>query len=108
MDNTMDNRNPLFSLESVSKGFYSKQSKIEILNQASFTIHKGETVAVVGSSGIGKSTLLNLIGTLDKPDSGNVLYQNEDLSVFSDEQLARFRNTKIGFVFQFNYLLKGL
>ncbi len=107
MDNTMDNRNPLFSLESVSKGFYSKQSKIEILNQASFTIHKGETVAVVGSSGIGKSTLLNLIGTLDKPDSGNVLYQNEDLSVFSDEQLARFRNTKIGFVFQFHYLLQG-
>ena len=98
---------PLMSLQSVSKGFYLKTSKIEILNNASFNIYKGETLAVVGSSGIGKSTLLNLIGTLDKPDSGKILFQKDDLSLYNDEKLAHFRNLKVGFVFQFHYLLKG-
>ncbi|MCF6248401.1 MAG: ATP-binding cassette domain-containing protein, partial [Desulfobacula sp.] len=97
----MDNVSSLITLESVSKGFYSQTSRIEILKDASFEIQKGETIAVVGSSGIGKSTLLQLIGTLDKPDSGKILFQNKDLSVFSDVQLAGFRNDKIGFVFQF-------
>jgi len=104
----MDNsRMPMMSLQSVSKCFYLKTSKIEILKKASFNIYKGETIAVVGSSGIGKSTLLNLIGTLDKPDSGKILFQKDDLSLYNDEKLAYFRNLKIGFVFQFHYLLKG-
>ena len=104
----MDNsRMPMMSLQSVSKCFYLKTSKIEILKKASFNIYKGETIAVVGSSGIGKSTLLNLIGTLDKPDSGKILFQEDDLSLYNDEKLAYFRNLKIGFVFQFHYLLKG-
>ncbi|WP_299977504.1 ABC transporter ATP-binding protein [Desulfobacula sp.] len=98
---------PMMSLQSVSKCFYLKTSKIEILNNASFNIYKGETIAVVGPSGIGKSTLLHIIGTLDKPDSGKILFQKDDLSLYNDEKLARFRNLKIGFVFQFHYLLKG-
>ncbi len=97
----------LMSLQNVSKNFYSKASKIEILNKACFEIFKGETIAVTGSSGIGKSTLLNLIGTLDKPDEGNFFFKNNDLSLYSDEKLASFRNLKIGFVFQFHYLLQG-
>jgi len=98
---------PLISLQDVSKCFYSKSSKIEILNNASFNIHKGETIAIVGASGIGKSTLLHIIGTLDKPDSGKIFFQKSDLFSYEDEKLASFRNSKIGFVFQFHYLLQG-
>lgn len=104
----MDNiQMPLMSLQSVSKCFHSKTADIEILKDAPFSLYKGETIAVVGSSGIGKSTLLNLIGTLDKPDSGKIFFKKEDLSLYNDEKLAHFRNFKIGFVFQFHYLLQG-
>ncbi|MCK5836734.1 MAG: ABC transporter ATP-binding protein [Desulfobacula sp.] len=98
---------PLMSLQSVSKSFSSKTAKIEILNTASFNLYKGETIAIIGSSGIGKSTLLNIIGTLDKPDAGKIFFQNKDLLSSGDEKIARFRNSKIGFVFQFHYLLQG-
>ncbi|MCP3872523.1 MAG: ABC transporter ATP-binding protein [Desulfobacteraceae bacterium] len=104
MDNT---QTPLIKIESVSKNFHSKTSKIEILNNADFDIYKGESIAVVGASGIGKSTLLHIIGTLDKPDSGNIFFQGKDLLSYKGEQLANFRNAKIGFVFQFHYLLQG-
>lgn len=98
---------PLMSLQSVSKGFYSKSSKIEILNTSSFNIYKGETIAIVGASGIGKSTVLNIIGTLDRPDSGKIFFQENDLLLLGDEKIADFRNSKLGFVFQFHYLLQG-
>ncbi len=104
----MDNSSlPLMSLQSVSKCFRSKASDIEILNDTDFNVYKGETIAIVGSSGIGKSTLLNLIGTVDKPDSGKILFKGNDLSLYNDEKLAGFRNLNIGFVFQFHYLLQG-
>ncbi len=108
-DAPMDNplAAPLLELEGISKEFTSKSSSLEILNHADFSIHKGETMAVVGASGIGKSTLLNIIGTLDKPDKGCLMYKGEDLFSYGDEKLARFRNRKIGFVFQFHYLLQG-
>jgi lipoprotein-releasing system ATP-binding protein len=104
MDNSLI---PLMSLKAVSKYFYFKESKIEILNAASFDIYEGETIAIVGASGIGKSTLLNMIGTLDIPDSGKIFFQKQDLFAYGDEKIARFRNSKIGFVFQFHYLLQG-
>jgi lipoprotein-releasing system ATP-binding protein len=104
MDNTGD---PLISLEDVSKQFTSKTVTIEILKETRFQIYRGETIAVVGPSGIGKSTLLNIIGTLEKPETGQLLYQGRDLFALNDEQLARFRNAQIGFVFQFHYLLQG-
>ncbi len=104
MDNSLTK---LMSLQDVSKTFYSKASKIEILNKADFDIFQGETIAVVGPSGIGKSTLLNLIGTLDKPDSGKFFFEDSDLSLYNDDKLACFRNFTIGFVFQFHYLLQG-
>lgn len=103
----MDNPDALILLESVSKSFYSQTVEIPILKNADFKIYKGETIAVVGSSGIGKSTVLNLIGTLDKPDSGDIRFSGENLSSLSDIHLARFRNKRIGFVFQFHYLLQG-
>jgi len=104
----MDNSSsPLVMLQSVSRCFYSKTAKIEILNNASFDIYEGETIAIVGSSGIGKSTVLNIIGTLDKPDSGKILYRGKNVLSYGDEKIAGFRNATIGFVFQFHYLLQG-
>ena len=64
-----------------------------------------ELLAIVGASGVGKSTLLHIIGTLDRPTSGSVLYDEQDVFTLSDTELARFRNQEIGFVFQFHHLL---
>ncbi len=105
MDNAAST--PFISLETVSKIFNGRTASIEILKETSFHIHKGETIAVVGSSGIGKSTLLNIIGTLDKPDTGKVRFLGQDIYALGDEKLARFRNLQVGFVFQFHYLLQG-
>ncbi len=105
MDNLVGD--PLISLEGVSKQFNSRTATLEILKESNFQIYRGETIAVVGPSGIGKSTLLNIIGTLDKPETGKLLYQGQDLFALNDERLARFRNAQIGFVFQFHYLLQG-
>ena len=102
-----DSRETLIVLDSVSKGFNGKGNRINILNHSDFQILRGETIAVVGASGIGKSTLLNMIGTLDRPDGGRVLYQGNDLFSLSDHDLAQFRNQRIGFIFQFHYLLQG-
>ncbi|MFA5905075.1 MAG: ABC transporter ATP-binding protein [Desulfobacula sp.] len=77
------------------------------MNNTDFNVYKGESIAIVGSSGIGKSTLLNLIGTIDKPDTGKILFKGNDLSSYNDEKIAGFRNSKIGFVFQFHYLMQG-
>ncbi|MCA1786141.1 MAG: ATP-binding cassette domain-containing protein, partial [Desulfobacteraceae bacterium] len=90
----------IMRLEQVSKTFFSPTARIEILKHSDFTIAKGETLAVVGASGIGKSTLLNIIGTLDRPDQGRVMFRDQDLFSMGDNQLAAFRNERIGFVFQ--------
>jgi ABC-type lipoprotein export system ATPase subunit len=95
----------LLKLENISKS-YAKDRVI--LDQLSLEISAGERVAIVGPSGSGKTTLLNLIGTLDRPDSGKMYFENQDLSAYSDQQLAAFRNEKIGFVFQMHHLLPQL
>lgn len=98
---------PVMSLKGISKSFVTKAAEIRILEQASLDIYKGETIAVVGASGIGKSTLLNIIGTLDQPDEGKILFEEKEVLSYSDSKLAGFRNAKLGFVFQFHYLLQG-
>jgi ABC-type lipoprotein export system ATPase subunit len=95
----------LLKLEKISKS-YSKDRTI--LDQLDLEVYAGERIAIVGPSGSGKTTLLNLIGTLDRPDSGKMYFENQDLSVFTDQQLAGFRNEKIGFVFQMHHLLPQL
>ncbi len=95
----------LLNLENISKS-YSKDRVI--LDQLNLEINAGERVAIVGPSGSGKTTLLNLIGTLDRPDSGKMIFDGQDLSAMNDNQLAQFRNRKIGFVFQMHHLLPQL
>ena len=79
--------------------------ELEVLEDVSFTINRGEIVAIVGESGAGKSTLLHLLGTLDRPSKGKVLFEGSDIFAQNDNQLAHFRNRSIGFVFQFHHLL---
>ncbi|MGD8285551.1 MAG: ABC transporter ATP-binding protein [Desulfobacterales bacterium] len=79
--------------------------RIEVLKDLNFDLQAGETAAIVGASGIGKSTLLHLLGTLDRPDSGELLFKGEDVFSYDDIRLAQFRNESVGFVFQFHHLL---
>lgn len=76
-----------------------------VLDDISLTVGRNEIVTVVGPSGAGKTTLLQIAGTLDRPDSGKVLYDGEDLLRMNDRKLSRFRNANIGFIFQFHQLL---
>nr|WP_319399915.1 ABC transporter ATP-binding protein [uncultured Carboxylicivirga sp.] len=78
---------------------------LEVLKGIDLSINKGEVVSIVGASGAGKTTLLQILGTLDKPDKGVVQIDGESVLQMNEKQLARFRNTKIGFVFQFHQLL---
>ncbi len=83
----------------------SKTETLRVLKGIDTEIYEGEIITIVGPSGAGKSTLLHIIGTLDKPTSGNVIFDGEDVFSLGSNDLARFRNTRIGFVFQFHHLL---
>lgn len=87
------------------KNIYKAYGKIEVLKGVDIDIQKGEVVSIVGPSGSGKSTLLHILGTLDKPDRGEVTMHNVSISSLSGKKLAAFRNKNIGFVFQFHHLL---
>jgi lipoprotein-releasing system ATP-binding protein len=88
-----------------AKNLLKKYGALTVVNDVSLTVHKGEIVSIVGPSGAGKSTLLHLLGGLDKADSGSVLIDNTDMLQLPARKQARFRNTHIGFVFQFHHLL---
>ncbi len=95
----------LFSIQGLHKSFVEGEKEIVVLRELDMTIGEGERLAIVGESGVGKSTLLHILGTLDRPSSGQLIYQGRDLSLLRDEELAYFRNQEIGFIFQFHYLL---
>lgn len=88
-----------------AKNIYKTYGSLQVLKGVDFTINKGEIVSIVGSSGAGKSTLLHILGTLDTADSGEIYLNNNRIDILKGKQLARFRNTHIGFVFQFHHLL---
>jgi lipoprotein-releasing system ATP-binding protein len=96
---------PLISLRDIQKSYRNNGTEINVLDHLSVDIFSGDTIAIVGESGIGKSTFLHVLGTLDQPDDGAFLYKNTDVFQFDKKRLADFRNTTLGFVFQFHYLL---
>ncbi len=95
----------IITARNISKRFTHNGVHMDILKGVNLALRAGETLAVVGASGIGKSTLLHILGTLDRPDRGSLFYRGEDVFAFSDDRLARFRNESVGFVFQFHHLL---
>jgi len=91
----------ILELKHINKSFGS----LQVLRDVSLTVQRGELLAIVGPSGAGKTTLLQIAGTLDRPDSGSVLYSGEDVMRLRDRRLSAFRNSHIGFIFQFHRLL---
>jgi lipoprotein-releasing system ATP-binding protein len=88
-----------------ANGIHKSYRELEILKGVDFNVNKGEIVTIVGASGAGKSTLLHIIGTLDKADRGEVIINDVTVSKLSPSNLSTFRNTHIGFIFQFHHLL---
>lgn len=96
----------ILKTNSLSKSFQTtKKVKLKVLNEITLEIKKENITIIVGASGAGKSTLLHLLGGLDRPDSGEVFYEDKNIFDFSDDKLAKFRNNNVGFVFQFHHLL---
>lgn len=91
---------PIIQLNNVSKRFQSSSGEITILKDVSFSVLPGEKVAIIGPSGSGKSTALSLIGLLDTPTTGDITIDGKSVASMSEQELARFRNEKIGFIFQ--------
>jgi lipoprotein-releasing system ATP-binding protein len=104
-DNDSGQAANLITVRRLSKSFTNGGASIDILTDLDFDLSIGESVAIVGASGIGKSTLLHIVGTLDRPDSGELLFKGDDVFSYDDLKLARFRNKSVGFVFQFHHLL---
>lgn len=96
----------ILSCRKVEKSFHKEGNLVHVLRGVDLDIQEGETLAILGSSGAGKSTLLHVIGTLERPTHGDVFYCGENVSRYSAEKMARFRNRELGFVFQFHYLLQ--
>jgi lipoprotein-releasing system ATP-binding protein len=95
----------LLAALSVSRSFRSGPRRIDVLSSLEFEIASGESVAIVGDSGVGKSTLLHLLGGLDRPDAGTVRFRGEALPWNNAQAMGRYRNRHVGFVFQFHHLL---
>ncbi len=91
----------MLSVKALSKQY----AHLEVVKHVSLEVARGEIVTITGASGAGKSTLLHIIGTLDKPDSGEIIIENKVVNTLPPKALAQFRNTRIGFVFQFHHLL---
>ena len=95
----------MLTLESVHKSFTHHESRIDVLKGIDLTVTQGDSVAVMGASGVGKSTLLNVMGTLEAPTTGTVRFQDHNVFLMDEAGLCKLRNQGIGFVFQFHHLL---
>jgi lipoprotein-releasing system ATP-binding protein len=95
----------LIAVRKLCKRFRNGGAVVQVLRDLDFDLQARETIAIIGPSGIGKSTLLHILGTLDRPDSGSLSFNGENLFDYGDTRLAKFRNESIGFVFQFHHLL---
>jgi lipoprotein-releasing system ATP-binding protein len=96
---------PFIEATALNKRYRVGTQDIHVLRDLDLAVSEGEMVAIVGASGVGKSTLLHLLGGLDRPESGGILVQGRDLGALPDDELVAFRNAQVGFVFQFHHLL---
>jgi lipoprotein-releasing system ATP-binding protein len=96
---------PLVRVRDLRKSFQTGDGAIEVLRGIDFEIQSGECLAIVGSSGVGKSTLLHILGTLDRPTGGSVEFRGEDVFAKSSDELSQLRSDSLGFIFQFHHLL---
>ncbi|MGE3260567.1 MAG: ABC transporter ATP-binding protein [Bacteriovoracia bacterium] len=96
----------LLRCEGLRKTYHRDGNPVEVLRGVDLAIDEGETIAILGASGAGKSTLMHVLGALEPPTDGKILYGGQDIRAFSAEKTARFRNREIGFIFQFHYLLQ--
>jgi lipoprotein-releasing system ATP-binding protein len=95
----------ILSAENICKRYVSEGENLEVLKGASIALDAGDMAVLLGDSGTGKSTFLHILGTLDKPNDGRVMYKGVDVTTFDTHKLAEFRNRKVGFVYQFHHLL---
>jgi lipoprotein-releasing system ATP-binding protein len=100
--------NPLLSVRAVTKNYKMARRTLDVLRGVDLEVARGEFLALRGASGAGKSTLLHLVGGLDSPDSGEILFDGRDIAKFSETELAHFRNRRVGFIFQAYHLLPEL
>ena len=96
---------PLLQAENIHKTYGSGKNPVKVLRGVNLTISRGEMLAIVGASGSGKTTLLQILGCLDLPDKGELLFEGKELTRSSENDLSLHRNTNVGFIFQFHYLL---
>ena len=89
----------------LDKSFHDVDREIHVLRGLNLEVLAGEEIAIVGQSGVGRSTLLHVLGSLERPNAGSVIFEGEELFALGERELAEFRNLKLGFVFQFHYLL---
>jgi len=95
----------ILSAENIFKRFISGDEDLEVLKGVSLKLQAGDMAVLLGASGTGKSTLLHILGTLDSPESGQIKYRDTDIGTLNPKELAKFRNEKVGFVYQFHHLL---
>ena len=98
----------IINIENIDKSFGEGDKLLQVFKNFSLSLHQGETIGLVGASGSGKSTLLHIICGLDRPDSGSVKIQGIDITELNYDERSQFRNTEIGFVYQFHHLLPDL
>jgi len=106
MNYNSDQKLTLMTALDIKKSYLiDNKNRLQVLKGISLEIYEGEILEIIGASGAGKSTLLHILGTIDKPDEGKIYFQSRDLLLMKDEELSKFRNKNIGFVFQFHHLL---
>lgn len=97
--------NELIRTINLHKTYHNGSEELPVLKGIDLTVNAGEILSIMGASGVGKSTLLHILGALDRPTSGKVLYEGENIFEFSDKKLDQFRSKNVGFIFQFHHLL---
>lgn len=101
----MNSSEPILQVKGLHKHFGSGERRVDVLRGIDLAISGQESIAVVGASGVGKTTLLHILGTIERPSAGEVVYEGVNVFTFNEAQLASYRNRTIGFVFQFHHLL---